>query len=301
MNSIDIKDYLEEKYPLSVDVLRTIIESIPANVFFKDVNGRYQMASQVCDALSNGEPDWTIIGKTDMEVQLDPELGRFYYEDDLKIVRTLKGSHYISKARFDGIDYYYEITKNPLMDPNGQLMGIVGIVTDVTEFKRLQAEQYTSSITDALTGAHNRTYYEEKLAAYSENRPAHLCIIMSDANNLKQINDQFGHKAGDELLQATVQLLRNVVGTAGDVVRIGGDEFVTFCQGVSSQQCAEFVTAIKAAEPEVSVCGLPLNNAYGYAMVDAEYPDVLQAIAAAEKMMYANKRHCKCDLASKIK
>jgi len=64
---------------LSNDILKNIIEAIPENVFFKDSSCRYQMVSYICSILNGGNEEWSIHGKTDYEVQNDPELAQSDY------------------------------------------------------------------------------------------------------------------------------------------------------------------------------------------------------------------------------
>ena len=118
---------------LDRDTLLTLFNNIPLNIFMKDMNCRYVAATQVCRQLSGDDADWTIVGKTDLEVQKDPELAKFFYEDDKEIIRTGKGNKYVSEMKFANETYYYEITKIPLKDNNGSMIGILGMVQDVTE------------------------------------------------------------------------------------------------------------------------------------------------------------------------
>lgn len=282
-------ELLSIKYQQNKEMLKIILESIPANVFFKDTKCRYQLASHVCEMLNMGGDEWTIIGKTDLEVQKDPSLARFYYEDDKKIIRTRKGSHYISEMAFKGEKYYYEITKEPVIDFDGNLMGIIGLVIDVTELKRLQEEMRVMSITDKLTGAYNRTYFEQKLASLKESGAAGLSVIMFDANGLKFFNDKFGHGKGDALLIETVRAAREALGDAGEVMRIGGDEFIVLLYDCPEERCIEMVSRMKERERDCSVSGLPVSNSYGYAAVKGKSRDPESAIKLAEERMYAEK------------
>jgi len=282
--------YLVDKYPLDLEVLRWIIETIPANVFFKDPECKYRMTSHICAQLNSGEDGWTIIGKTDLEIQPDPELGRFYYEDDKKIIQTRTGSHYVSKMVFGGEDYYYEIRKEPVIDTEGNLLGVVGLVTDISELKRLQEELRILSITDQLTGLYNRTYFEQRQAELSGAGFSSLSVLMVDTNCLKFFNDSYGHRTGDELLIKTAALLKNVIGGRGEIMRVGGDEFIAFCSGCPTDGCREMVRAFKSAEKDYTVMGIPISNSYGCATVSGEGETLRSAIAEAERMMYRDKR-----------
>lgn len=293
MNDKNASEYLLDKYPMNMEMLRNIIESIPANVFFKDLNCQYRMTSHVCAQIS-AEGDYNaIIGKTDLEIQPDPELGKFYYEDDKKIISSLEGSHYVSKMVFDGMDYYYEITKNPVFDSKGTLLGIIGLVVDISELKRLQKKLQKMSIIDCLTDTYNRAYYEQRTTEVAQTSYETFSIIMSDSNALKFFNDHYGHTAGDELLIKTAALLKRIVGNSGEVMRIGGDEFVVFCENCTNHHCAEIVKKIKSSEIDYKIRGLSVNNAYGYSTITNNNKTINAAISEAESMMYQDKSNTK--------
>jgi len=89
-------------------------------------------------------------------------------------------------------------------------------------------EQRIEALTDPLTGAWNRRYFERYLSmAIEQARQARLTVtvLVFDIDEFKQYNDAFGHAAGDEILRETVRLLRSVIRPSDRVCRIGGDEF----------------------------------------------------------------------------
>ena len=114
--------------------LRSLINEMPVLVFFKDSECRYRYMSTYHEAHLKDKDETNFgIGCTDLELQRDPELGRKYYEDDLKILRTGKGS--IMKVALPGDDgktHYYRITKSAHRDETGKIIGILGNVMDVT-------------------------------------------------------------------------------------------------------------------------------------------------------------------------
>lgn len=87
MTKLDSR-FLDEKYPFSSRQLKIILESIPANVFFKDTKGRYQIVSHLCEMLNTGGRGG-IVGKTDLEIWPDPALGRKFYDEDMEIATTI--------------------------------------------------------------------------------------------------------------------------------------------------------------------------------------------------------------------
>ena len=97
---------------LDSEMMKRFMHSAPVNIFFKDTECRYCFASEICDLVSVGE-NGSIVGKTDLEVQKFPEMGKMYYEDDKKILETGEGSQYINEFPMeDGESLYFEIKKN---------------------------------------------------------------------------------------------------------------------------------------------------------------------------------------------
>ena len=74
---------------LDREMMKRFMHSAPVNIFFKDTECRYCFASEICDLVSVGE-NGSIVGKTDLEIQKFPEMGKMYYEDDKKILATGK-------------------------------------------------------------------------------------------------------------------------------------------------------------------------------------------------------------------
>lgn len=87
------------------------------------------------------DPNWTIRGKTDLEVRHDPENARKAYESDLQIVKTGKGICYVIEENEDGIQEFLELTKQPVFDADGRVKGIIGLVNDVTELECLRRQR----------------------------------------------------------------------------------------------------------------------------------------------------------------
>ena len=150
-------------YGIVIWYYEAIYEKCTCKYIFKDTECKYLFASEIC-SLVYADEDGGITGKTDLEIQSIPELGRFYYEDDKKILATGEGSEYVSEIPIEGKDsLYYEIKKNAVRDSDGNIIGIVGIVSNVTNRVRLEKQVEELSIMDGLTQAYNRNYLKYKL------------------------------------------------------------------------------------------------------------------------------------------
>ncbi|MDO5520627.1 MAG: GGDEF domain-containing protein [bacterium] len=109
---------------------------------------------------------------------------------------------------------------------------LLGAGTIYRLFKLVEQGRQTELISklayqDGLTQVGNRTAYKERLEQLAKsNEHNGCCFVMLDINNLKQVNDTRGHQSGDQLIKAATEIINNSFGLAGEVYRIGGDEFV---------------------------------------------------------------------------
>ncbi|MCL4196296.1 MAG: diguanylate cyclase [Phycisphaerales bacterium] len=104
---------------------------------------------------------------------------------------------------------------------------------------RTTSDLRRQAMTDQLTGAYNRRFFDEYLArALEEARALRQCVslLLFDIDDFKVYNDRYGHAAGDEILVETVKLLRSVIRPNDRVCRIGGDEFVVIFHDPQGQR-----------------------------------------------------------------
>jgi len=119
---------------------------------------------------------------------------------------------------------------SPLYRGNQTLIGRLVVMEDVTSRKLNEQRLEFVSAHDMLTGTHNRNYFEAMLKELKHSDLFPITILVCDINNLKQVNDQFGHKAGDEVIRQTAGLLRNTIREGDKIARLGGDEFIIVYQ-----------------------------------------------------------------------
>ena len=151
---------------------------------------------------------------------------------------------------------------------------------------------------DALTSLRNRdaftTYIDGLQARIAEgNEEIHFAVCVFDANNLKQINDDFGHDKGDELLRATAKTICDTFDHS-PVFRIGGDEFAAVLTGRDYEARDELVqrfdeTCAKSCEPTTERW-LQVNVARGLAVYDpAADEEANDVVRRADRLMYEHK------------
>ncbi|WP_235988993.1 sensor domain-containing diguanylate cyclase [Aquibacillus kalidii] len=121
---------------------------------------------------------------------------------------------------------WFEEYATPIIE-NDIMVGVQGIIRCVEEKIKLQNKLKHQIYHDSLTGLHNRQYFDEKLERLNQ-ESIPVGVIMCDLDNLKQVNDTMGHRAGDKLIVETAKVLSSITAENIDVTRIGGDEFFIF-------------------------------------------------------------------------
>ena len=139
------------------------------------------------------------------------------------------------------------------------------------------------SITDLLTGVHNRNCYETRLHSYVRKCSHHLVCVFVDVNGLHELNDTQGHHAGDVMLQSVANSLIRRFGDQ-DTYRIGGDEFVVLCPDGDNETIEKELKDIAA---ELSRQGYSIS--IGIASGDKNGLDPEALAKQAEALMYVQK------------
>jgi diguanylate cyclase (GGDEF)-like protein/PAS domain S-box-containing protein len=206
--------------------------------------------------------------------------------------------------------WWNEVHLSPVHDEHGRLVQYVGLQNDVTDrveadraLKRAsdQARSYLARIeqlayTDALTGLMNRRRFEEQVeVALWDARVADgaLAVLFMDLDGFKAVNDELGHAAGDEVLQAIAARLRDRVRRTDLLARLGGDEFLVALCGLDPATAGQEARRIAAELAEgvrepVEVRGVQV--AVGVSIGISTYPhdaqDFGRLVHAADLRMY---------------
>lgn len=147
-----------------------------------------------------------------------------------------------------------------------------------------------ASFYDSVTGSLNRQAYADGLGLEAA-MTAHGSVLMLDMDNLKEVNDEHGHAAGDVALRYLVEVLRGALRASDKLYRWGGDEFmVIFPTAHTAQVCRRIRRIIDAAKPVALPGGAELKlrvSVGGARYLGAE--DLADAIDAADRAMYADK------------
>ncbi len=166
------------------------------------------------------------------------------------------------------------------------------MVRDVTERKRAEMRLEFVSSHDALSGLHNRAYFESEFARLERaGGPFPVSVVMVDVDGLKALNDTQGHVAGDALLRRTATVLVSTF-RSGDVVsRIGGDEFAVLLPGADASVGEKALERLrkKLAIHNSEHRGIPLSFSMGVA-TGGEGCQLAEIMREADNRMYQDKQ-----------
>jgi diguanylate cyclase (GGDEF)-like protein len=171
---------------------------------------------------------------------------------------------------------------------------VSGVFDKLTYRRRYEELLETSSI-DQLTGALNRGRFEamgrQSVAqALASEQPLSLAII--DIDHFKQINDRYGHLAGDEVLRKVAQALRQTIRGDDRIFRYGGEEFVVLCEGLNHEAGLRQAERLRAAVPAALAGELddPPTVSIGLATLPDDGGDIGAIMRHADRNLYQAKR-----------
>ena len=266
-----------------------MLGALPSLLYFKDAQGRYVFSTKYWNHIKCDGENWSIRGKTDLEVRKNRDNALLAMEEDRKILTTGIGTTYTIKEHVEGVAEYMEVIQRPVFDEDGQIIGIVGLVNDITDREELRIRWEHSAHTDALTGVYNRSYLDDIKESFEpEQYP--IGVVMADCDNLKIVNDTMGHAAGDDFIRSAAVALRSAMPADALIFRIGGDEFVVLLLRTAEHEVLPHIEAAQQLLEQMSVGGMPLSMSFGVSALTAPGEPVERAIERADREMYVEKK-----------
>jgi diguanylate cyclase (GGDEF)-like protein/PAS domain S-box-containing protein len=223
--------------------LQTIADSVPALIVQLDANERFVFANALAAAQSGCTPAQML------ELSLRAALG-----DDAHRVATphvaaaLRGERgrYEREIEANGERCVYEFICLPASGTDGGACGVYLFGYDITHRKLVEKHLNELARSDMLTGLSNRREFDERLEQALARRaaqPRPLALMLIDLDRFKDINDSFGHLAGDTVLKAVAARLREGAFDIDVLARLGGDEFAILLGDNGAAEGAELLAA----------------------------------------------------------
>ncbi len=233
---------------LSLRKLTEAVEQSPVAVIICDRQGNIEYASPAVSASTGRAPHEVL--RLNLRSLLNDKLQQEKAEIAWQQVSTGANWNGISQCyRENGSAYWEEIVLAPVRSIDKSITSFVALMHDITA--QHEAEQRADFLThyDALTMLPNRILSKDRMQqaiARADRDMSRVAVIFLDIDHFKKINDSLGHNAGNRLLQAVADRLRECIGETDTLCREGGDEFLIILPDLSDiEKCTAVITKIQ--------------------------------------------------------
>ncbi|MCW8915810.1 MAG: diguanylate cyclase [Magnetovibrio sp.] len=278
------------------ELMKTLINSIPAPIFYKNENGIYTGCNSHFEKYL-GRDARDIIGHTVYEVA-PKELAEIYHNADMELIQKGESQIYETKVNHaDGSEHDVMFHKAAYHKSNGDIGGIIGVILDISERKDMERRLKSLATIDDLTQIPNRRELDHRVQqALMRNQRAgeKLALLFIDMDGFKEVNDQFGHEAGDIVLKEVASRLTNLIRKSDVAGRMGGDEFAVLLDSKVTQDSVSTVAKklLKGLSEPYHVndsAHAKLTASIGIAFSPDDGSSLRQLLAQADEAMYAAK------------
>ncbi|CAN0620867.1 diguanylate cyclase [Burkholderia multivorans] len=275
-----------------------VLQTIPDFVWLKDAEGVYLFCNPAYERLL-GKPEAEIVGKSDGDFYNEEEAA-FCREKDLQAIdagRICINEEWVTYPD-TGRRALLETRKVPMRAADGRVKGVLGVARDITERKRFEDALHRMAYYDPLTSLPNRTLFNERLRQTVADALPDGCplsgVVMLDMDRFKDVNDTFGHAAGDELLREAAKRLLPCVRPGDTVARLGGDEFAILLPDVRERRMLENIakTILRQFDEhfELNGKGVFVSCSIGIALYPNDSTEAGDLLKYADSAMYFAKQ-----------
>ena len=296
----------EERLHRSERFLNTIFDSIRDPFCIFDSDFRIIRVNEAYAQMKN-QPVEKLIGMKCYEVLAE----RDNMCGGCVVGKTLDSADPCAKDKLvalrDGTELWMEIYTYPILDEDGKVSHVIEYTRDITERRKTEDEKRRLidkldhlSQTDGLTGMINRRALTDCLAYEidrAERTHSELALILCDVDNFKEINDTYGHDAGDRALQTLAATLKTILRKIDIAGRYGGDEFMLILPETTvrgAERLAEkLLSAVRDTELRLADGKhIRLSMSIGIAGLeaDSEGENIDSFVKRADDAMYASKQ-----------
>jgi diguanylate cyclase (GGDEF)-like protein len=288
----------EQLRKLKVTCMDNLLAAPELRVYFKDLESRFLLISAGCDAtVPSGHALEEFIGKTDYSL-FSQEHAAETFKDEQDIIRSGKPmEEKLQRETFLGrADAWVSTSKMPLRNEQGEIIGTFGISRDVTAQIKAEKDLAYQVLHDSVTGLANRFSLMDRLRqalVAMERRPGRLAVLFVDLDHFKEVNDSFGHDAGDRVLVEVGRRLSRFSRRADTVARLGGDEFVVLCASLCDDDDVSLIAdrIVEGIRPAYVKDGheLSVTCSVGFIVTSNPHSEPEALIRGADEAMYEAK------------
>ncbi len=319
----DVTDVKRSAYALrqEEEFLRVLLDTLDEGIVACDAQGRMTIFNPAARRLHGLDDDVEPIGRIPSSRMLLHADGKPMEPEENPLLRAMSGerlrSAEIILAPPGGEQRKVSVNGQALVDEDGWKLGAVVAMHDVTEQKRNEERLADLAHHDPLTGLANRTLLATRMreavdalrlhgSAAAGQRipdsgdtdrvvPEHpgVAVYLLDLDNFKEVNDDFGHDVGDDLLVAVARRLAAIVRPTDTVARLGGDEFVVVCGIESGEEemlaISHRISSALARTYRIDGRTLVAEASVGGVFVDDPDTDPSKLLSLADDAMYGVK------------
>lgn len=265
-------------------------------MYIKDTEHKFVYASDSMAILFGFESWKELVGKTDFDI-FPSNHANYYYEEEKLVIE--QGKEIISREepyyRNNRLGYI-STSKRPIFNKNGEIIGLFGISRDITKRKNIEKKLRDFADHDTLTGLYNRRMFFEqsnKLLELCKRDSKEAVLYFIDLDCFKEINDNFGHEVGDEVLKIVAKRLIKTFRTSDILARLGGDEFIVFTISKDDEkikeQIKENILNEISKDTEINNNKFNIQCSIGYSSFPNQADDLEKLVSLADTRMYEDK------------
>ncbi len=267
--------------------LRQIVEHAFDIIYRIDLGGNFTYLSNAWSKRL-GYPRLNTLGQSFRPYVHPDDLPRLeaYFESlkDSEESQTISG-YRLKHA--NGSWRFYETNSSAIVE-DGIVVGFAGIARDITLLIEKQREIEYLSYHDFLTGLYNRHYLDRIVEELIKPEHLPLAIISMDLNDLKRVNDTYGHHMGDYYIKQTANICKQLIPTPYQF-RVGGDEFLIFVPKTDLEDALSIRNMIYNELKSIRIKDFQPTTAFGFKIKDSFDEDIYEDIKMADEYMYLNK------------
>jgi diguanylate cyclase (GGDEF)-like protein/PAS domain S-box-containing protein len=276
--------------------LRTVLDTSSDGIALYDTQLSYQYLNAAARRAAE-DPHWDFLGRTDRELGRDQAFLAVWEAGLRSVIATGEGCA-VDFSLGNGRDLrWFASHLAPERETQfGPVIGVVASTREVTELKRAQSKLAHQAVHDPLTGLANRVLLMDRLGRAlmrMERQSAPIALLFVDLDHFKEINDTYGHDAGDRVLIEVGERLTEIARRIDTVARFGGDEFVLLCDKLSTDDDVRVVAdrVVRGIGEVFVIDGLELHitASVGVVMTGDAYASSESLVRDADAAMYQAK------------
>ncbi len=226
-----------------------------------------------------------------------------YFADSGKrneLVEKVRASHILDSFEVEmrsprsGENLWLDLSAR-VVELDGELALYINL-HNVTEQKQTEEKLFQQASTDTLTGLYNRRQFETMVGqaiASAKRYQTPYCVMMSDIDHFKAVNDTYGHESGDIVLKEVANLMKKTFRSSDIIGRFGGEEFIVFFTNTNIDGAKVAAENFRQAVEQTPIIaeGRPIQVTISLGLTDSQNHDLMLLTKEADVALYYSKEH----------